>query len=299
MKFSFPFFALWCATTAMARPGGSSLDQRMKQRTHNLQQMHSAGGSKPASNIRTAGSSGPSIQVPTNETAVLPNENGSATQYYTTNWAGAIITAPPTGETFNIVIATFVVPIPKPPVSGPGTWWGTAWVGIDGFTYGNAILQTGVDWGVEVFADGSSAYGYWGWYEWYPAGWSDFTFEVAGNDTIELVIEAPSASVGLASMSNQRTGGSVSSMLKAPSNSSLLAGQNAEWIVEDFSSGGLVPFADFGTVTFTGCTAEAGRTVVAVNGTTASTIDIVNGTTKVPVTKSSFPATDQVRVSYI
>ena len=36
-----------------------------------------------------------------------------------------------------------------------------------------------------------------------------------------------------------------------------LCGENAEWIVEDYSvNGGLVPFASFGTVTFTDASAE-------------------------------------------
>ena len=283
----------------MARPGGTTLETRVAQRKQ-LEQMHSAGHSQPASHIQHAselhseeGTSGPS--VPANITAAY----GTAKNYYTTNWAGAIITSPPDGEAFNIVIASFVVPIPTPPVSGAGTWWGTAWVGIDGFTYGNAILQTGIDWGVQVSADGSTAYGYWGWYEWYPAGWSDFTFEVTGGDTIELVIEAPKSSLGVCAMSNQRTGQSVSNVVMAPTNGSLLAGQNAEWIVEDFSSGGLVPFADFGNVTFEGCTAQAGQTVLAVNGTTASTVDITIATTKVVKTKTSFLGEDQVLVTYV
>ena len=41
------------------------------------------------------------------------------------------------------------------------------------------------------------------------------------------------------------------------SSSSALCEQDAEWIVEDFEEGSsLVPFADFGTVTFTNCTAS-------------------------------------------
>lgn len=48
---------------------------------------------------------------------------------------------------------------------------------------------------------------------------------------------------------------------------------NAEWIVEDFSSGGsLVPFADFGTVTFTGASASGSSGTVTPSG--ATLIDI-------------------------
>lgn len=48
---------------------------------------------------------------------------------------------------------------------------------------------------------------------------------------------------------------------------------NAEWIVEDFSSGGsLVPFANFGTVTFTGASASGSSGTVTPSG--ATLIDI-------------------------
>lgn len=47
---------------------------------------------------------------------------------------------------------------------------------------------------------------------------------------------------------------------------------NAEWIVEDFYSGGLVPFADFGTVTFTGASASTSSGSVGPSG--ATIIDI-------------------------
>lgn len=39
----------------------------------------------------------------------------------------------------------------------------SAWVGIDGDTASNSILQTGVD----FYVEGSSV-GYDAWYEWYP-----------------------------------------------------------------------------------------------------------------------------------
>ena len=47
---------------------------------------------------------------------------------------------------------TFVVPTPQVPSGGSGAYYASAWVGIDGDTCGNAILQTGLDFNV----DGSS-----------------------------------------------------------------------------------------------------------------------------------------------
>jgi Peptidase A4 family len=78
-------------------------------------------------------------------------------------WSGAVVTASPPGTTFTAVGATFVVPKPSPPTSGPGTWGGSAWVGIDGY-YSNldALLQAGVSWGVTVSDTGATTYNYTG-----------------------------------------------------------------------------------------------------------------------------------------
>jgi hypothetical protein len=57
-------------------------------------------------------------------------------------WSGAVLTAPPAGTTFTAVGATFIVPKPSPPTSGPGTWGGSARVGIDGYySDPTALLQ--------------------------------------------------------------------------------------------------------------------------------------------------------------
>lgn len=53
--------------------------------------------------------------------------------------------------------ASFVIPAPAiPQGASPGTYAASAWVGIDGDTCGNAILQTGLDFTVD--ARGSVSY---------------------------------------------------------------------------------------------------------------------------------------------
>lgn len=62
--------------------------------------------------------------------------------------------------TYTAVTGTFVVPTPSAPSGGSGTYSAAAWVGIDGDTCDNAILQTGVDFtvdGGEVSYDGEFA----------------------------------------------------------------------------------------------------------------------------------------------
>lgn len=117
------------------------------------------------------------------------------------------------------------------------------------------------------------------------------------------------------------------SAMTAPSGTSLSA-NTVEWIVEDFSSGGLVPFANFGEVTFTNCIGVAAPSkfcfsffgasfwhistsgfnaynYIYPNSTTAYAGDIVaiqsGATAYTPITSVSFPGNaDQViEVNYI
>ena len=62
--------------------------------------------------------------------------------------------------TYKSVTATFTVPTPKEPSGASGSHAASAWVGIDGDSCDNAILQTGVDFtvsGSSVSFDGGSS----------------------------------------------------------------------------------------------------------------------------------------------
>ena len=94
-------------------------------------------------------------------------------------------------------------------------------------------------------------------------------------------------------ITNNSKGKTVS---KTITSSSALCEQDAEWIVEDFEEGdSLVPFANFGTVTFTG--AEAGTASgSSVGPASANTIDIEqSGKVLTSVTLGS----SSVTVSYV
>lgn len=80
---------------------------------------------------------------------------------------------------------------------------------------------------------------------------------ISAGDTITVTVTATTTTAGTAVVKNVTKGTSVTHTFT--SQSAALQELNAEWIVEDFESGGaLVPFADFGTVTFTGATATTG-----------------------------------------
>lgn len=183
---------------------------------------------------------------------------------YSSNWAGAARKSPPSSGSYSAVSATFNVPEPTAVSEGSGQHGASAWVGIDGDTYQKAILQTGVDFTVQ---NGQKSYH--AWYEWYPDYAHDFSLGVTAGDTVVAKVQSLSPSQGVAIIENQSNGQSATKTLSVPQPSATLEGKNAEWIVEDFSAGGTqVNLVDFGTVTFTGCAAEAGGSTYGVSNAT-------------------------------
>jgi len=200
-------------------------------------------------------------------TGIAPEVSNSSNVEYSSNWAGAVISE--TSATWTAVTGTFV--IPKPSAPSGNTAYASAWVGIDGDTCGNAILQTGVDFNVE-----SGSVSFDSWYEWYP----DYAYDFSGisfsvGDTVTVTVKASSKTGGTATITNESTGKTVSHTFSGQPS---LCEFDAEWIVEDFESGSsLVPFADFGTVTFTNAVAtKSGGSTVGPSGATIIDIEQSN-----------------------
>ena len=110
------------------------------------------------------------------------------------------------------------------------------------------------------------------WCEWYP-DWSDYfsDLEVSAGDVIRATVTAYSSTSGIATIENLTNGQSGSKQLDSTHG---LCGQNAEWIVEDFSDfyGNEVPFANFDTVIFTDATAT-GTGTYTLDGATTMNIE--------------------------
>ncbi|KAJ7310581.1 acid proteinase [Mycena albidolilacea] len=208
---------------------------------------------------------------------------------FSSNWAGAAFESP--AGTYKSVTGTFVVPTPKVPSgsSTSGTYAASAWVGIDGDTCGSAILQTGID-----FTISGGRVSFDAWYEYFPDFAHDFTgITISAGNTIKLTVTASSATAGTAVIQNVSTGQTVS---KALTSSARLCQQNAEWIVEDFEEGNsLVPFANFGTVVFTG--ASAGTSSGTTVGPTGSVLIDIQQNNQVLTSVSSTGSS--VTVSYV
>ncbi|KAJ7041948.1 aspergillopepsin [Mycena alexandri] len=281
MFFSLLSYAL-LATTTFAAPG---LDSRLARRREGA---HMSGPMRPAVGAIN----------------LIKPENTSHVAF-SSNWAGAAFESP--ANTYKSVTGTFVVPTPKVPSgkSTSGTYAASAWVGIDGDTCGSAILQTGID-----FTISGGRVSFDAWYEYFPDFAHDFTgITISAGNTIKLTVTASSATAGTATIQNLSTGVvslfclsfRSSYLVYRPSPSRLplparLCFENAEWIVEDFEEGSsLVPFANFGTVTFTGAqaTLQSGG-VVGPSGSVL--IDIQQGNTVLTSVSSS---SSGVTVTYV
>ncbi|KAI9733561.1 MAG: hypothetical protein M1834_003163 [Cirrosporium novae-zelandiae] len=173
---------------------------------------------------------------------------------YSSNWCGAVITSPPTGENFTEVSGNWALPtlsVPTDASSSSEYWYNSEWVGIDGDTYQNAILQAGT---LSYIDSTTLEQGVYAWYEWYPNSLIYFDdLSVSVGDTVAVSVLATSTTSGTVVIENETTGTTTTTTVSAPTATASLAGENAEWIVEDVSSGTLVPFANFTTVYINDC----------------------------------------------
>lgn len=125
-----------------------------------------------------------------------------------TNWSGAVIEQPPSGK-FTSVTGSFVVPTPS------GTGAASAWVGIDGDTAQNSILQAGVD-----FTVSGGRASFQAWFEWFPNFAIDFNnFPISAGQTITVTVKSTSTTAGTVVLTNASTGKSVTQAVSAPSSS--------------------------------------------------------------------------------
>lgn len=262
------------ATAAVAAPLTAE-----RQARHEARELARANGRA------TKRSSHPPYKPGTHE-VIHPNKTSH--EQYSSNWAGAVLV----GSGYSAVTAEFVVPVPKAPSNGnPSTQYcASAWVGIDGDTCQTAILQTGIDFCIQ-----GSAVTYDAWYEWYPDYAYDFTgISINAGNTIKVTVDASSLNTGVATVENVSTGQTVTHTFTGQTNGNLCE-YNAEWIVEDFEmNNALVPFANFGTVTFSGAQATDGGSTVGPSGATIMDIE-QNG----QILTSSSITSNSVTVQYI
>src|SRR5579883_2452296 len=167
-----------------------------------------------------------------------------------TNWSGYAAT----GSTYTSVSTSFTQPSVD---CSKGNGYSSFWVGLDGYS-SNTVEQTGT----EADCSGGAA-SYYAWYEMYPK------FPVNYRNTVRL---------------GDSTEGWSQSVTKKLSNAKR---SSAEVIVEaPSSSGGVLPLADFGTVSFSGSLVDGstlssfnpvGIDMVSSSGTPEATVSSLSG----------------------
>ncbi len=152
-----------------------------------------------------------------------------------TNWGGYAVTGGAGSVTD--VKGSWIVPAVT---CTSGNQYSSFWVGIDGYS-SNSVEQTGTD------SDCSGATPvYSAWYEYYPKYPVYSRMAIHPGDVMFAEVKYTGRSSFTTTLTDVTTGKSFSSTGKVPS----AARSSAEWIMEAPYSGGVLPLANFGAVSF-------------------------------------------------
>jgi len=189
-----------------------------------------------------------------------------------TNWGGYAAAS----TKYTSVTSTWVEPSAS---CGSSTTYASFWTGLDGYS-SSSVEQTGTM--VECYR--GVAYQY-SWYEMYPAYPVYFSNAMSAGDTFVSTVSATSSGVFTLYLADTSKGWSHT----VTQTNSSLARSSAEVIAEAPYSGGVLPLANFGTVTFNSSYVNGGT--LAASGPTSITMVTSSGTTKASVSSISSSGT--------
>jgi hypothetical protein len=179
-------------------------------------------------------------------------------QSTSTNWSGYAEENFLTGLTYTAATGTWVVPTATA-VPGFAAAYSAAWVGVGGDCENSACTKVDkslIQLGTESDASSTTST-YYAWYEMLPQASIKMSLAVHPGDVIvaslNVTKQSSRSQTWLLAMTNQTTGQSWSKSVSYKS--SLLS---AEWIAEAPFSGGILPLANFGTLTFDPGTINSG-----------------------------------------
>jgi Peptidase A4 family len=173
------------------------------------------------------------------------------------NWSGYAAHRP--GAQFTAVRGDWAQPAVRCPQGGT---YSSFWIGLDGYL-SDDVEQVGT--GADCIGAGVPAY--YSWYELYPSPRVRLALVIRPGDRLEAQVSSVSGDTSL-SLRDLTTGRVVAVTQRAPAGPLT----SAEWVVEapsacSGSSCSVLPLADFGTVPFSGCSADA---AVGASGTITS-----------------------------
>ena len=172
-------------------------------------------------------------------------------QVTSSNWSGYAVTG--AKESVTDVKGSWVVPSVN--CGGTPTAYASFWVGIDGYS-SNTVEQIGTD---SDCQSGSAVY--YAWFEFYPhPSFNVNSLAIKPGDVISAEVTYTSGRFTV-SLTNETTQQSFSTSTKMNS----AKRSSAEWIIEAPSGGGVLPLADFNTVSY-------GARYTSVSGTCGATV---------------------------
>jgi hypothetical protein len=211
--------------------------------------------------------------APHSTTARVSSDPASGVKFASsTNWGGYAAAS----GTYTSVTSTWVEPSAS---CGSSTTYASFWTGLDGYA-SSSVEQTGT----MVECSGGSPHQF-SWYEMYPASPVYFSNTMTAGDTIVSTVSATSSGVFTLKLADTTRGWSHT----VKKTNSSLARSSAEVIAEAPYSGGVLPLANFGTVTFT--TSKVNGGTLAASGPTSITMATSSGTTKASVSAISSSGT--------
>ncbi len=161
-----------------------------------------------------------------------------ASQVTSSNWSGYAVT----GAKGSVTDVTASWVVPSIAGSCPAKdQFASFWVGIDGYS-SNSVEQIGTD---SDCQDGEPVY--YAWFEFYPhPSFTVNSVPIKPGNVIFAEVKAEGKGKFTVTLENKTTGTSFSTTAKVAS----AAQSSAEWIAEAPYSGGVLPLADFTTVSF-------------------------------------------------
>lgn len=217
---------------------------------------------------------GPAVNFTPHSAHGAPAQLGSASSRPATvvknavssNWAGYASIATPK---YTEVSSTWVEPGAS---CGSSTSYASFWTGLDGYNSGS-VEQTGT----LVYCYGGAAYQY-AWYEMYPASPVYYNVAIAAGDRMTATVTSTSTGNFTMVLTDSTRGWSQ----RTTATNSSLARASAEVVAEaPSSSSGVLPLANFGTVTFTNSTVNsvslASESPINIEMASGSTVKVLCG----------------------
>jgi hypothetical protein len=193
--------------------------------------------------------------------SVAPNHK--RTNSTSTNWSGYAVA----GGRYRSVTATWT----QPSVSCSGSAYSSFWIGIDGDTSGT-VEQTGTS----ADCNGSTPV-YYAWYEMYPQYPTNYPNRVSAGDHFVATVTTDGTGSFTLTLKDSTRGWTQTTTQRL--NKARLA--SAEVIAEAPSSrSGVLPLANFGTVSFSGAKVNGNTLTASTPGIDAITMVTSGGTVK-------------------